>query len=101
MQSIYDAETNSYASTLYVLEDNGSYTLETLPALSEWAQAVQFDGNVFMSEENFWLSNDGTASFNGDMDLAQVELKTGTATTEGEIGWTSYWKPLDMNVVTA
>lgn len=102
VQSIYNSETSSYASTLYVLEDNGSYTLETLPALSEWTQAVQFDGNVFMSEENFWLSNDGTVSFNGDMDLAQVELKTGGVPASGtEISWVSYWKPLDMNVATA
>jgi len=102
VRSIYDSETSSYTSTLYVLPDNGSYTLETLPALAEWEQAVQVAANVFMSEENFWLSNDGNASFNGDMQLDQIELKTGGVPASGaEIDWVSYWKPLDMSVVTA
>jgi hypothetical protein len=102
VRSIYDSETSSYTSTLYVLPDNGSYTLETLPALAEWEQAVQVAANVFMSEENFWLSNDGNASFNGDMQLDQIELKTGGVPASGtEIDWVSYWKPLDTSVVTA
>jgi len=97
VRSIYDSETSSYTSTLYVLPDNGSYTLETLPALAEWEQAVQVAANVFMSEENFWLSNDGNASFNGDMQLDQIELKTGGVPASGtETDWTSYWKPLDV-----
>ena len=71
-----------------------------MPALSEWAQAVQFDGNVFMSEENFWLSNDGTASFIGDMQLDQIELKTGGVPASGtETDWISYLKPLEIKGV--
>ena len=63
---------------------------------------MQVAANVFMSEENFWLSNDGNASFNGDMQLDQIELKTGGVPASGaEIDWVSYWKPLDMSVVTA
>lgn len=58
---------------------------------------MQVAANVFMSEENFWLSNDGNASFNGDMQLDQIELKTGGVPASGtETDWTSYWKPLDV-----
>jgi hypothetical protein len=95
VQSIYNSSNSSYTSTLYVLTDNGSYTLETLPELSEWTNAVQVASNMFMSEEYFWLSNDGTYSFNGVIQLDQVELKTGM---DGE--WRSYWKPLNTNVIT-
>ena len=96
-QSIFNADTSSYTSTLYILPDDGAYTLETLPALSEWTKVVQVASNLFMSEENFWLSNNGTYSFNGDMYLDQIELKTGSVPSAGmEIEWASYWKPLDV-----
>lgn len=97
VQAIFDDEAGSYTSTLYVLPDNGSYTLETLPALSEWTQAVQINSNIFMYDEGFWLSNDGNASFNGDMQLDQIELKAKRYSTTGDVeDWYSYWKPLDV-----
>lgn len=93
--SVYNSSNNSYTSTLYVITDNGSYTLETLPELSAWTKTVQVTSNMFMSEEYFWLSNDGSASFKGAIQLDQVELKTGM-----DGGWSSYWKPLNTNVIT-
>lgn len=96
VQSIYNSSDNSYTSTLYFLTDNGSYTLETLPELSAWTKAVQVASNMFMNEEYFWLSNNETYSFNGVMQLDQVELKT---SMDGG-AWVSYWKPLNMNAIT-
>ena len=99
-QMIYDAEKGAYASTLYVLEDNGAYTADTLPEAAAWTQAVQTETDVFKSGEPFWLSNDGTSSFNGDMDLAQAVLRTKTSGGTG--GWTDYWKPLEeQRTITA
>ena len=99
-QMIYDAEKGAYASTLYVLEDNGAYTADTLPEAAAWTQAVQTETDVFKSGEPFWLSNDGTSSFNGDMDLAQAVLRTKTSGGTG--GWTDCWKPLEeQRTITA
>lgn len=92
---VQTAETSTFTTALYYMEDDGTYTLNTLPDVSNtnWTKALEVAKQAFMSNEAFSLGNLGsTQSFNGTIDLANTLMRTFSGTVEPT--YTLYWKPL-------
>ena len=92
---VQTAQTSTFTTALYYMEDDGTYTINTLPAVSNtnWTKAFEVAKQAFMNNEAFSLGDSGgTGSFTGTIDLANTMMRTFTGTAEPT--YTLYWKPL-------
>ena len=92
---VQTAQTSAFTTALYYMEDDGTYTINTLPAVSntKWTKAFEVAKQAFMNNEAFSLGDSGgTGSFTGTIDLANTLMRTFTGTAEPN--YTLYWKPL-------
>ena len=92
---VQTAQTSAFTTALYYMEDDGTYTINALPAVSNtnWTKAFEVAKQAFMNNEAFSLGDSGgTGSFTGTIDLANTMMRTFTGTAEPT--YTLYWKPL-------
>ena len=92
---VQTAQTSTFTTALYYMEDDGTYTIDALPAVSntKWTKAFEVAKQAFMNNEAFSLGNLASLqSFNGSIDLANTLMRTFTGTAEPT--YTLYWKPL-------
>lgn len=92
---VQTAQTSAFTTALYYMEDDGTYTINTLPDVSNtnWTKAFEVAKQAFMNNEAFSLGDSGgTGSFTGTIDLANTMMRTFTGTAEPT--YTLYWKPL-------
>ena len=87
-------QTSSFTCTGHYMEDDGTYTINTLPEVSDtaWTQGFSTTFQFVTSNNPFYIGNafaDGT-TFNGGIDLASVKMRQGT----NEDTLTTWWKPL-------
>ena len=92
---VQTAQTSAFTTALYYMEDDGTYTINTLPDVgnTNWTKALEVAKQAFMSNEAFSLGDsDGTGSFTGTIDLANTLMRTFSGAVEPT--YTLYWKPL-------
>lgn len=93
---VQTAETSTFTTALYYMEDDGTYTINTLPDVSntKWTKALEVAKQAFRSNEAFSLGDSGgTGSFTGTIDLANTLMRTFSGTSTEPV-YTLYWKPL-------
>lgn len=92
---VQTAQTSAFTTALYYMEDDGTYTINTLPEVSNtnWTKAFEVAKQAFMNNEAFSLGDSGgTGSFTGTIDLANTMMRTFSGTVEPT--YTLYWKSL-------
>lgn len=87
-------QTSSFTCTGHYMEDDGTYTIDTLPEVSNtaWTQGFSTTFQFVTSDNPFYIGNaiaDGS-TFNGSIDLASVKMRQGTNADT----LTTWWKPL-------
>ena len=87
-------QTSSFTCTGHYMEDDGTYTIDTLPEVSNtaWTQGFSITFQFVTSDNPFYIGNaiaDGS-TFNGSIDLASVKMRQGTNADT----LTTWWKTL-------
>ena len=87
-------QTSSFTCTGHYMEDDGTYTIDTLPEVSDtaWTQGFSITFQFVTSNNPFYIGNaiaDGS-TFNGSIDLASMKMRQGTNADT----LTTWWKPL-------
>ena len=84
----YSADTKTYTTTLYTLENNG-YSLSSLPA-DGWTSQVQVNQPVFDEGNHFTIgTSQNNYNWNGTIDLDNTVLKQKVG-----LDYQVFWKPL-------
>lgn len=98
------AEGDNYYTSLYYMVDDGTYTLDTLPEVSDSAWQIGgscamsstqrlFDGQAFT-----FSSADAVKSWIGTVDLANTVIRAQSSEHDADGGsglWTVFWRPLE------
>ena len=81
---------------LYVLEDDGTYTLDTLPDIAQWTLAVSVSTGLFDTTGMKVRIGNGYTTlaepWRGKIDLSNTCIYTGSQVGDST-SWTVYWKP--------
>ena len=87
-------QTSSFTCTGHYMEDDGTYTIDTLPEVSDtaWTQGFSTSYQPIVSNAPFRIGDSETReyTFNGTIDLASVKMRQGTNADT----LTTWWKPL-------
>ena len=87
-------QTSSFTCTGHYMEDDGTYTIDTLPEVSNtaWTQGFSTSYQPIVSNAPFRIGDSETSeyTFNGTIDLASVKMRQGTNADT----LTTWWKPL-------
>ena len=86
-------ETSSFTFTGHYMEDDGTYTIDTLPEVtdSSWTQGFSVSSQLIVSNALFYIGDleNKNDTFKGSIDLESVLMRSGTGSN-----LTDYWKPL-------
>ena len=87
-------QTSSFTCTGHYMEDDGTYTIDTLPEVSDtaWTQEFSASFQLFVSNVPFLIGDleENNDTFKGSIDLASVKMRQGTNADT----LTTWWKPL-------
>lgn len=87
---------NEQGTKLYVLDDDGTYTFETLPDIEQWTLAVSVNSALFDTSGQKLRIGTGyttpTEYWHGKIDLSNTCIYT-KVQGGADTGWTVYWKP--------
>ena len=87
-------ETSTFTCTGHYMEDDGTYTIDTLPEVtnSSWTQGFSVSSQLFVSNALFYIGDleNRNETFKGSIDLASVKMRQGTNADT----LTTWWKPL-------